>query len=282
MHVASLPLHERDVEFFRREGCLYIQNFYDIPTELIPIQKDIHRLIAIIIAEHRVPATQEEFSPDHFDSGLDYLVRHHRGLVSVIYDAVKKLPSYVKLACSSKNDRVARMLLQTDFVGFAHRGFGLRMDNPHEDKYLTQLHQDYVSQLCSPRGVVFWSPLREVTQEMGRIRAYPGSHLKGVFPIVKTAEGSQGLTIEHEAELVNAYPHFDAEVHVGDVVVMDFLTLHQSTPNQSRVTRWAMISRYFDFNEPTGRSYGWKGGLQEGNSFEVVHPELSRVLTASS
>lgn len=39
-----------------------------------------------------------------------------------------------------------------------------------------------------------------------------------------------------------------------------------------------MISRYFDFLDPVGISYGWKGGLQEGNSFEKIHPELSEVI----
>jgi hypothetical protein len=39
-----------------------------------------------------------------------------------------------------------------------------------------------------------------------------------------------------------------------------------------------MISRYFDFLDESGRSYGWKGGLQEGNSFENIHPELSEVI----
>ena len=281
MHVASMPLQQSDLEFFRREGYLHIRNLYDVPTEVIPIQRDIYRIIALLIAEHQIPVTQQEFNPVHFDSGLENLVRHHRGLVSVIYDAVKKLPSYVKLACSSKHEQVAQALLQTDFLGFAHRGFGIRMDNANEDKYLTQLHQDYVSQLCSPRGVVFWGPLRAITPEIGPVRVYPGSHLKGILPIVKTAEGSLGLRIEGEAALA-AYPHVDAELQVGDVVVLDFLTLHQSQPNRSQVTRWAMISRYFDFNERTGCSHGWKGGLQEGNSFEVVHPELLRDLTASS
>lgn len=280
MHVARYPLRDEDVGSFDREGFLYIRGLYDPKKEIRPIQRDIYRLIGMVLADDGAAIEREAFGPETFDAGLDHLLKGRRQLVSRIYDAVKKIPSYVKLSCTERHEHVAAALLRTDLVGFANRGYGMRMDNPNEDQYLTQPHQDYVSQLCSPRGLVFWSPLRRATVETGLVRIFRGSHVHGVFPIVKTEDGSRGLVIDGEEDLVRKFEHADVEVDPGDAVVMDFMTLHQSTPNRSDRTRWSMLSRYFDMNEPIGRSHGWKGGLAEGNSFESLHPELTRIREA--
>lgn len=265
------------LEEYNKSGVVYLESFYDLNTEILPIQKDIYRLIGIIIKEHLLPIKQENFSPDNFDSGLQELVKNHRKHVSDVYDAVKKLSSYVRLANSVKNENLAKELLNSEFVGFANRGYGIRMDNPNEDKFLTQWHQDYVSQLCSPKGVVLWSPLRDVTMNTGPVVICPGSHHEGIFPIIRDGHGSHGLKIKNEDMIIGRYQSVVPEVKSGDMVVIDYLTLHCSSPNRSQATRWAMISRYFDFLDKTGISYGWKGGLQEGYSFETMHKELTEI-----
>ena len=263
---------------FENEGFVYLPSFYDLENEILPIQKDIYQLISILIKNYNLSIEQETFSSQTFDSGLNELLKNHRELVSTIYDAVKKIPSYMKFACSQKNEEIAKMLLKTKFVGFANRGFGIRMDNPLEDKFLTQWHQDYVSQLCAKNGIVLWSPLRDVTSEMGPVEFCPSSHKEGVFRVLKDGDGSYGLKIKNENEIISKYNSIIPEVKSGDLVILNYLVLHRSTPNRSKFTRWAMISRYFDFLDPVGISYGWRGGLQEGNSFEKIHPELSEVV----
>jgi len=267
----------QDLRQFQTDGFLYIERFYDLTTEILPIQKDIYRIIGIIIKEHKLPIEQKPFSSEEFDAGLPEIITKYRSCASILYDAVKKLPSYVRLSNCNKHEDLAKILLNTEFPGFANRGYGIRMDHPNEDKFLTQWHQDYVSQLCAQKGIVLWSPLRDVTLEMGPVRLCPTSHSDGIFPIVRDGDGSYGLKIKDEEKIVARYPSIAPEVSSGDLVVIDFMTLHCSTPNKSKRTRWAMISRYFDFLEPVGISHGWRGGLQEGNSFEQVHPELTEI-----
>jgi len=262
-----------EVDFYRAHGYLYVENFYDRATEIEPILKDIHELISLLCESHAIPLQRGPYSAEKFDEGLPFLIQNHRAVVGVLYDAVKKLPNYVRLACAEKNDRYARAILRSSFVGFANRGYGIRMDNPNEDQYSTQLHQDYVSQLCSQNATVLWSPLREVGAALGPMTIYPGSHASGVFPITKTSEGSRGLVIKGERELAKR-PRISPDVGVGDCIFLDFLTLHESGQNRSNRTRWAMLSRYFDFTDASGRAIGWKGGLQEGTLFENIHPEL--------
>jgi len=277
-----MSISQKIIDQYNKDGFVNIPSFYDLKTEILPIQKDIYQLISILIKQHKLDIHQEPFSSLTFDSGLDVLLENHRPVVSQIYDAVKKIPSYVKLACSPKNEEVARVLLKTEFIGFANQGYGIRMDNPFEDAYRTQWHQDYVSQLCAKNGIVFWSPLRDVTLNMGPIEYRFGSHKDGIFRILRDGEGSYGLKIKDEDNIVKRYPSVAPEVKVGDLVASNFLVLHRSSPNRSKFTRWSMISRYFDFLDPEGIAYGWKGGLQDGNSFEKVHPELSEIITSSS
>ena len=190
-----------------------------------------------------------------------------------MYDAVKKLAPYVRLACSEKNELLSCNVLKTKTIGFHHRGYGMRMDHPNRDETLTQWHQDYVSNLCSMKGIVFWSPLRFTSLEIGPVEICVGSHKEGVFKILKNGDGSYGLKIKNEQNIITKFRSVIPEVYPGDLVIIDYLTVHRSSPNRSKFTRWAMISRYFDFLDQTGISYGWKGGLQEGNSFERIHPD---------
>ena len=111
---------------------------------------------------------------------------------------------------------------------------------------------------------------------MGPVAIYEQSHRLGILPIDVVERGSYGLQI-HDPQIATTMPRILPEVDISDVVIMGMLTLHESTPNRSDRTRWAMISRYFDFKEPIGCSHVWKGGLQEGRSFVEIHPELSNV-----
>jgi hypothetical protein len=274
MHRARLPLTESDKKFFEETGYLYIEDFY--PRGLFDeLLLDIHRLIALLCEREGLPRPRS-FDPSEFDDGLAALLKKDRKLGGIIYEAAKKIPSHIQLACHPVHGEVSRYLLATDFPGFASRGWGLRLDHPSEDVYLTQLHQDYVSQLCSPRGLVFWTPLRRADMALGPVIIYPKSHKRGVFPIEVKGAGSYGLQIHDQDQVEREFTPITPEVGRGDCVIVDCLTLHKSSPNRSNRTRWALISRYFDFNDPAGKSIGWIGGLQEGNSFDKVFPDLVR------
>jgi hypothetical protein len=275
MATSTVQLAADEVARFAIEGYLCIPGFYDVESEIVPIQRGIYDLIGLVADEAGIELEREAFSPADFDGGLNELLATDRALVSRIYDATKKLWSYVKLACSGKNGEIAAAVLGAKTLGFANRGYGIRMDNPGESQYLTHLHQDYISQLCSPRGVVLWSPLRRAdAKTVGCVRIFPGSHQSGVLRVRKVGQGSEALQIEEEGSLRDRFSGITPTVEVGDLVVIDYLLLHESTPNLANSTRWAMISRFFDLEEATGRSYGWHGGLQEGNSFEAVHPDM--------
>ncbi|MEP7365553.1 MAG: phytanoyl-CoA dioxygenase family protein [Acidobacteriota bacterium] len=263
-------LTQEQLNFWDENGYLVLKGFYDVTREIVPIQEDVRRVMGLVRGHGGLRQAHGEF-----DEGLAEMARNCRDAAAVVYDAMKRLPTYVQLTASAKHGEIASHLLRSPFIGFAPRGYGIRLDHPGEGKFLTQLHQDYTSQLISPKGVVFWSPLRRVTKELGPVVLYPGSHRLGVQRIEKCGEGSYGLRLPNDDELRQQFTPVAPEPDVGDAVVIDFLLLHESSPNRSDRTRWAMICRYFDFTDPVGISHGWKGGLAEGNSFERIHPELT-------
>jgi len=274
IYKTQLPLVNKDLDFFQDQGYLYIENFWS-NNDVAPVLQDIHRIIEILALRENIELNSRVFNEANFDDGLHELLRSNRALGGVVYDAVKKIPSYIKLAANDQFETVSKVLLGSEFVGFVARGWGLRLDHPNEDAFNTQLHQEFASQICSPKGVVFWTPLRDVCAEMGPVVFYPGSHKGGVYPIQIKGAGSYGQRIQGEKDLERKFSSVCPVVKKNDCLILDFLTLHKSSPNRSNKTRWASISRYFDYLDPLAIRIGWAGGIQEGGHFEKILPQFT-------
>jgi len=71
-------LSTAEVEQFHRDGFLILRGFYDSKRQLEPIQRDIHRIIGILIQDHGLPIRQAPFSTATFDSGYQEVIAHDR------------------------------------------------------------------------------------------------------------------------------------------------------------------------------------------------------------
>ena len=268
------------VEEFHRNGLLVLKSFYDISTEIQPIQYAIHRIISILINKYHLSIQQLPFSSENFDSGYQELIAFDRQIGGEVYDAIKQIPGFMRLVASARHDAIFSQLRQTDLPGIAAAGYGIRIDNPLEEKYRAPWHQDYPAQFRSLDGLVFWSSLVSITQALGPVEFCLGSHKNGLAPVhtkdPKNPEksGAYALTLRNEESLIAAYPQISPLTQAGDLIVIDFLTLHRSGLNISERSRWSMQMRYFNFAEPTGIKIGWKGSFASGVKVEEVHPEL--------
>lgn len=280
-----INLTSDQISDFRRNGCLVLPGFYDLVTDIVPIQRAIYDIIGILIAKYRAPIPRPPFSPENFDVGYNQLIAIDRRYGAEVYDAVKQIPAFVRLVAHPFNDSVFSELRNDAtsgevFPGIAAGGHGIRIDNPNEDRFRANWHQEYPAQLRSLDGIVFWSPLLAVTREMGPVEICPGSHREGPVPVHTGVQGDTGktgaysLVLQNEATLLERYPHIAPLTVPGDLVLMDFLLLHASGHNRSSRSRWSMQWRYFNFNEPTGVAHGWKGSYAAGMDFRTVHPEL--------
>lgn len=274
MDGSAYKLTEEQFSDFKTLGYTYLNNYVS-ESLLDSLRATISEWTAAYAAEFGLGNLPTSSSPDHFDDGLLELRAQDARGAGRVYDAIKKMPMFMQWATDQRHVDLTRQLLESGSVGVASRGWGMRIDYPHDTAHKTQLHQDIVSQLCGPRGIVIWSPLRDVTSDMGPVVLYPGSHMQGVFPVEARGAASQDFVIRDEGALQSRFPAVAPEVKAGDAVVIDFMLLHESGFNSSSHPRWSMLTRMFDAAEPRSIRIGWRGGLQEGNVYGDVAGEIA-------
>lgn len=275
---ARNSLSDAQVAQFHRNGVLVVPGFYDRLTDILPIQWAIHQLIGQVMKRHGIPDSRPTFSVDHFDESYQSLIAHDRSWGGEVYDAVKQIPAFVRLLSDPRHEELFKLLRPGSIPGIAAGGYGIRIDNPNEDRFRAEWHQEYPTQLRSLDGLVFWSPLVPMTPDLGPVRFCLGSQIEGAVPVLTQSDGNKtgayALRLKNESVLLARYPQTAPLTSPGDLVIIDFLTLHASGFNRSGRSRWSMQFRYFNFNEPTGLTHGWKGSFAAGVDFRNIHPEL--------
>ena len=274
-------LNQNQVDVFQKKGFLLIKKFYDIEKDILPIQTKIGALIKLVGRSNGLELGHPE-NPSDFDHGFSKLIAHDRKLGGIVYDAVKQIPAFIRLVSSTRHESIFSQIRSTDVSGVAGGGFGIRIDNPNEEKFRADWHQEYPAQLRSLDGIVFWSPLVPVSEEMGPIKICVGSHLDGLAPI-KTRDpdhpektGAYSLVLSEKSNLIGRYEKTAPTTNPGDLLLMDFLTIHCSGHISSDRSRWSMQSRLFNFRESTGIRHGWTGSFAAGSDFRAFHPDIVR------
>lgn len=276
----SRHMSATQIQQFKRDGFLLIQGFYDLERDIVPIQKGIHQVIGQVLKRHGLQDTRGPFVPEHFDEGYQDLIKANRAYGGEVYDAVKQIPAFMRLLGIVEHETLFAQLRDNAVPAIAAGGYGIRVDNPGEERFRAPWHQEYPSQLRSLDGVVYWSPLVQVTPELGPVRLCVASHRDGPVPVYTRdplnpdKTGAYGLILKDEAALVARYEKVAPLPSPGDLLIIDFLTLHASGQNNGKRSRWSMQFRYFNFNEPVGMRHGWKGSYAAGVNFAQIHPEL--------
>lgn len=272
-------LTDNQIKEFKSNGLLIIPNFYS-ETLINEIREELYKIIWLTAAQKKINIRKPDFRPESFDSEFNQLIKIDREIGSIVYDAAKHLLSFHNLLSLEIHSLIMKQLRIDSMPAIASGGYGIRIDNPGEDKFRAYWHQEYPSQLRSLNGLVFWSPLVEITNEIGPVIFCPKSHLLGTCPVIFDEDsdriGAYKLKLFNETYLISNYEKISPLTKPGDVVIVDYLTLHASGENRSARSRWSMQFRYFDFNDATGRSINWKGSFAAGTDFAKVHPDLIR------
>ena len=276
--MANLQLQTEQIEQFERDGVLVLRSVYEL-TDIVAIQKGIYDIIGLVMQQHNISDARKPFSIENFDDGFNAMIQQNRELGAVVYDAVKQIPAFIRLLSHPIHEQIMQQLRPVSQPGIAAGGYGIRIDNPHEDQFRAQWHQEYPAQLRSLNGLVFWSSLVPVDEMLGPVVFCPGSHKEGPLPVSTCfndakRKGAYNLMLHDEADFIAKYPRIAPLSRPGDLVIIDFLVLHASGHNRSERSRWTMQFRYFDFSEPTVMAHGWKGSFAAGFDFRLAHPEL--------
>lgn len=277
MSINGLLNDQQKKEFFE-SGVVVIKNFYDVESEIRPIQKAIYQIIGLVMQRHSVSIVRDPFEGDNFDAGYLELIAINRDFGGEVYDLVKQIPSFLRLIASTKTEQLFCHLRNTDAPGIGASSYGIRIDNPFEEKFRSHWHQEFIVQPQSMDGIVFWTPLLQVTADMGPVIVCPKSHRDGLCVYSKSKAyankiGAYKIGINDEDAVVARYDKIAPLTSPGDLILMDFLTIHQSGFNISHRSRWSIQSRFFNYKEETGMRIGWKASVTAGTDVEKIFPD---------
>lgn len=168
---------------FRENGYLVLPGFYDRARDIEPVQRAIHHVIGQVMLRHGVEDQRPPYEAAHFDAGYLDLIRLNRAWGGEVYDAVKQIPAFVRLVAHPAHEQIVQELRPGSQPAIAAGGYGIRIDNPQEERFLAQWHQEYPSQLRSGR--------RTTIERIGRINALP--HGCGLLPV---GTGTAGFAVQ--------------------------------------------------------------------------------------
>jgi hypothetical protein len=198
---------------------------------------------------------------------------------SFVYDGIKKIPLVAQLSSSQIFEDLAKVLMKSDRVGFAPRGYGIRIDTPNDKAHLTPLHQDYHTNMGSVDGITFYCPLFSLDLSTGPLIVYPTSHKLGLLSVERATQ--HNLSTDLVPMISNSdleqFKAVQPNVEAGDTLALNNLTLHQSGFNNGTHSRWTLISRWFNLKDQGAIARGYKCGVNEGVNFEDEHPDLINI-----
>jgi len=267
-----------DIDFFEENGYILIKDFYDFDQDIHPILLDIYKLIGLVAERHGHKLDRKPYSPDNFDDGYNNLIKINRSYGGEIYDLVKQIPSFLRLISNEKADALFRSIRNTEISGIGTASYGIRIDNPNEDKFRSHWHQEFLFQPQSLDGIVFWTPLLPISEELGPVIILPRSQKDGLCKYSKgnayaEKTGAYQIGIYNEQKIIENYEKVAPLTKPGDLLLMDFLTIHGSGVNRSKRSRWSVQNRFFNYSEPVGMKVGWKASVTTGVDAESVFPD---------
>lgn len=272
----NLTTHEHDS--FGNNGYVVLKNFYDYDQEIYPIVESIANIIGEVASHNNVRLNYEK-PLDFLNDGMMQLINVDREFGAIVYDAIKQIPEFMALVSNKKNKLVLSELSPKMKAGIAAAGYGIRIDFPSENKFKTFWHQEFPAQLRSSQGVVFWTPLVEISKKLGPVEICEGSHRDGYLEVINEntdgRKGAYSLKLKNESDLINKFKKVSPLTSPGDLILMDYYVLHQSGKNEHICPRWSMQFRYFDFDNEFGRKTYWKGSFAEGKDFRDVLKEAT-------
>ncbi|MEW7007015.1 phytanoyl-CoA dioxygenase family protein [Lentilitoribacter sp. EG35] len=270
-------ISDKDKAFFFEEGYVLLPNFFDLEEDIFPVLEGIHGVIQRVAQRHGICVDPTVFSVENFDANFQKILKLDRSFAAEIYDLVKQIPAFLRLICHTKSDSLFREIRECSMPGIGMGSYGIRIDNPSEDKFRSHWHQEFLYQPQSMDGIVFWTPLLPITDELGPVNILPRSHKNGlgIYEYSEKYKDKQGvyhIGLADEARTVSKYEMIAPLTNPGDLLLMDFLTIHGSGLNRSERSRWSVQNRFFNFDDEVGAEIGWKAAGVTGACLENVFP----------
>ena len=202
-----------------------------------------------------------------------------------------------RLLCEPGIMKVAEELIGHDSFQLNWDQNLFRVDRPNEDFAAFEWHQDHPYILLSKSAVSVWSPLTDVTREMGPLKFVPGSHQGQFHPIIiqNTTSSENGnyqsktskhhyITLADRADLEKKFDRdaMQLPMKAGDALFFHSHLVHRSGKNVSDRSRWVFVARYGDLLDPEIVQRGWQSTRGANSKLvQELYPDRVRVARES-
>ena len=250
-------LNKKEVNFFKKEGFLYIKNF--LSKKLInELNKSIIFSLDVFLKKKKLHNAFKQFK---LNEKLIKLRKEYPVYFSEFFQTIQTI-AYVYPPLVDKKVLIAieqLLNIPKDFLTLTD--VGVRLDAPNDDRNALEWHQDssyYVQNNSGVNGIVLWSPLiQNITKEMGPLEFLRKSHKIGTLMTPKKKSknklSSRKVTISDFKikKYLNNIEHIN--INRGDILLMNLDMVHRSGKNISNKFRITLLGRYHnsksnDFN----------------------------------
>lgn len=257
----SLSLYEPELyDEFRENGFVILKGFYQDTGFVEKIKKAI-KLYVVNAIKYHIDRNFDESKYD-LNSAYQCLLSRDRSIASRVYDAIKMIPEFNLWSHNPEHYKLAKYLLNATNIGFVRAGDGIRTDSPVND-FFSPMHQEFGGgQGRSTQGLVLWTPLIDMSKELGPVKVWKKSHQDGVIAIKGFRDSTKitayNLELKNSDEINTKYDCIEPLLSVGDLLVFDYLTVHSSGMNNSSNIRFSMQTRFIVMDRPEAIEYLWK------------------------
>jgi hypothetical protein len=264
---------------YLQHGALVFPGLLRDEPDFIAYRRDIAKLANVLIEQvsDRNPALTLE-------RAITELAAIDRPAVGKLFDLgtrPAKLLSAQRLRLHPVIMALTRMALGPDaLIASPSQSDTLHILPPGAEnfKYNLPPHQDYPYLLQSPTQITFWINFGEFQPDVGGVRFWAGSHRLGILRQRRNEHGQFEAAISNE--LLGPFPSYDCVAGVGDVVLMNSLTVHASIRNHTvGGSRVVQLFRYSDLHDRQSVAMRWASAEFRGAglTFEKAHPDLALI-----
>jgi phytanoyl-CoA hydroxylase len=216
-------MHQKDIEFFHKEGYLVVENF------LTPEEVTYYDKIYNLFLTNEIDALR-------YRSDLSGSDIPQKELITQIMIPSSLFPELLQKPLHMRSLGISRQLLGDDL----ELDFDMLINKAPNTNTITPWHQDaaYWIDMPDKRAVSCWVAIDPATKDSGCMWYTPGSHLQPLLPHVQT--GNKGA-LKCEGSEENSVC---IEVKPGSCVFHHGATLHYSRGNSTNSNRRAYITNY--------------------------------------
>tara|TARA_B100000795_G_scaffold257963_1_gene231658 strand:- start:11634 stop:12470 length:837 start_codon:yes stop_codon:yes gene_type:complete len=246
--IKTSKLKKKDLNFYKKDGFLYIENFFD--KKLI---KEINKSITLSLDEFlKKKKLYNTFGHYDLNKKLFEFRKSYPTFFAEYFETLQTIANIYPPLVNKKTLSIMAQLLgiSKDFITLTD--VAIRLDSPNDSRNTLEWHQDssyYRQNNFGKNGVVVWSPLiHDTSLDMGPIEFLRKSQKIGTLMTSKKDSKnklfSKKISITQN-KIKNYLKNMTCtDVKQGDVLLMNLDMVHRSGINLSDKFRITLLGRY--------------------------------------